>query len=109
MGAAHPVGIGLAEGWSVGWGQWRERGSAFRGGDRASRGCLMAPGVRAHLWLRDAVVTNGITRRWSWPLAALASAQRQGWADQSELATTKTTQAVIVGRGGGLLTWDGRS
>ncbi len=22
----------------------------------------MAPGVRAHLWLRDAVVTNGITR-----------------------------------------------
>src|SRR6266542_1769870 len=78
MGAAHPVGIGLAEGWGVGWGQWRERGSAFRGGDRASRGCLMAPGVRAHLWLRDAVVTNGITRRWSRPLAALASAQRQG-------------------------------
>jgi len=38
----------------------------------------MAPGVRAHLWLRDAVVTNGITRRWSRPLAALASAQRQG-------------------------------
>ena len=37
----------------------------------------MAPGVRAHLWLRDAVVTNGITRRWSQPLAALASAQRQ--------------------------------
>ncbi len=41
----------------------------------------MAPGVRAHLWLRDAVVTNGITRRWSRPLVALASAQRQGrWA-----------------------------
>jgi hypothetical protein len=38
----------------------------------------MAPGVRVHLWLRDAVVTNDITRRWSRPLAALASAQRQG-------------------------------
>src|SRR5437870_2437213 len=72
MGAAHPFGIGLAEGWGVGWGQWRGRGSAFRGGDRAPRGCLMAPGVRAHLWLRDAVLTNGITRRWSRPLAALA-------------------------------------
>ena len=33
---------------------------------------------------------------------------RGRWADQSESATTMTTQAVIVGRGGGLLTWDGR-
>ncbi len=30
------------------------------------------------------------------------------WADQSESAKTMTTQAVIVGRGGGLLTWHGR-
>jgi len=36
------------------------------------------------------------------------AAQRQRWADQSESATTMTTEAVIVGRGGGLLTWDGR-
>jgi hypothetical protein len=35
-------------------------------------------------------------------------AHHDRWADQSELATTMTTQAVIVGRGGGLLTWDGR-
>jgi hypothetical protein len=32
----------------------------------------------------------------------------RSWADQSESATTMTTEAVIVGRGGGLLTWDGR-
>jgi hypothetical protein len=37
----------------------------------------MALEVRAHLWLRDAVVTNRVTRRWSRPLAALASAQRR--------------------------------
>jgi|SRR6266849_4875714 len=30
------------------------------------------------------------------------------WADQSESVTTMTTQAVIFGRRGGLLTWDGR-
>jgi hypothetical protein len=46
--------------------------------------------------------------------AGLASARPpagecERWADQSELATTMTTQAVIVGRGGGLLTGDGRS
>jgi hypothetical protein len=29
------------------------------------------------------------------------------WADQSDSATTMTTQAVIVGRGDGLLTWGG--
>jgi hypothetical protein len=34
---------------------------------------------------------------------------RRRWADQSELATTMMTQAVIVGRAGGLLTGDGRS
>ena len=37
-----------------------------------------------------------------------AAGERPRWADQSESATTMTTQAVIVGRGGGLLTWDGR-
>jgi hypothetical protein len=45
------------------------------------------------------------------PAAALRSAaagHRGRSADQSESATTMTTQAVIVGRGGGLLTWDGR-
>jgi len=36
------------------------------------------------------------------------AAHHDRWADQSESATTMTTQAVIVGRGGGLLTWDGR-
>ncbi len=36
------------------------------------------------------------------------AAERERWADQSESATTMTTEAVIVGRGGGLLTWDGR-
>jgi len=42
----------------------------------------------------------------SHPLAA--AGQRDRWADQSESATTMTTQAVIVGGGSGLLTWDGR-
>ena len=42
----------------------------------------------------------------SHPLATAAHCRR--WADQSESATTMTTQAVIVRRGGGLLTWDGR-
>ena len=43
------------------------------------------------------------------PLALLGAAAESGrWADQSESATTMTTEAVIVGRGGGLLTWDGR-
>jgi len=32
----------------------------------------MAPGVRTHLWLRDAVVTNGITRALE-PTASLRS------------------------------------
>ena len=40
--------------------------------------------------------------------AASRAAQPERWADQSESATTMTTEAVIVGRGGGLLTWDGR-
>src|SRR5213593_1702191 len=95
MGAAHPFGIGLAEGWGVGWGQWRGRGSAFRGGDRASCGCLMASGVRAYLWLRDAVVTNGITRRWSRPLAVLASAQRQV-RRQGDILTVKRMDNVGI-------------
>ena len=37
-----------------------------------------------------------------------AAGDRRCWADQSESATTMTTQAVIFGHGGGLLTWDGR-
>jgi len=50
------------------------------------------------------------TSRFNGPgLAMLApAAERERWADQSESATTMTTQAVILGRGGGLLTWDGR-
>jgi hypothetical protein len=40
--------------------------------------------------------------------ALAAAGQRERWADQSELATTMTTQAVIVGRSGGLLTRHGR-
>ena len=38
----------------------------------------------------------------------IAVQDTERWAGQSESATTMTTQAVIFGRRGGLLTWDGR-
>jgi hypothetical protein len=54
----------------------------------------------------------GICCRPSRPLSHYAAGyiglSTSSWADQSESATTMTTQAVIVGRGGALLTWDGR-
>jgi len=36
------------------------------------------------------------------------AAHHERWAGQSESAKIMTTQAVIVGRGGGLRNWDGR-
>jgi len=41
-------------------------------------------------------------------LSGYAGLSTYSWAEQSESATTMTTQAVIFGRRGGLLTWDGR-
>jgi hypothetical protein len=41
-------------------------------------------------------------------LSSYAGLSTYSWADQSESATTMTTRAVIVNRGGRLLTWDGR-